>query len=812
MSVKPLPAAALYRASDTAALPFASSEELLDGGELFGQARAIEAIRFGIEMRHAGHNLFVMGPPGTGRRRFVAEFLAGIAAREAPPADWCYVNDFDDAARPRALCLPAGMGKRLAGAVDRLLLEVQAAVGAAFGSEDYRARRQAIEHEFEESQGHAFEQVQQAARERNIRIMQTPNGMVFAPVVNGVVIGPEEFEKLPAEQQAAIQTAVEEVGKLFQDTMQHTPERLRGARARIRELDQQVADLAIRRLVNEVLPEFQAAPEAVDYLERLRADLTEHYELLRAPEAGGAPGMPMRLELDGDEPGDSRVARRYAVNALVCHEPGSGAPVVIEERPSYGRILGKIEHRARFGALITDFRLIRAGALHQANGGYLVLNAARLVSEPFAWDALKETLRSGAVRIVPLEQAYGFASTASLEPAPIPLSVKVVLVGPPRLYYLLREFDPEFDDYFKVVAEFDDRTARDGGSELEFARMLAAAARDAGLLPLARDAVARIIEEAARWAEDAEKLSTEVRRAIDLACEADYWARKRNASMLAREDVEHALERQATRLGRVPERLREEMLRETLLIDTQGSRVGQINGLAVVAIGDQPFGRASRISARVSLGAGNVIDIEREAELGGELHAKGVMILAGYIAARYAQWTPACFAATLAFEQSYGGIDGDSASSTELYALLSALADAPLRQDLAVTGSVNQFGDVQAIGGVNHKVEGFFDLCAARGLTGTQGVLIPKANVKHLMLRPRVVEAVAAGRFHLYPIDCIDDGIALLTGIEAGTPDADGSYPEGSINRRVVDRLQAFAELRRRHARSGVTLAEDDAP
>lgn len=800
--IKSLTPDELYRACAPDALPFATTADLQDGSAPFGQQRAIDAIRFGVSMRMPGHNLFVMGPPGTGRRSFVGDFLKRLSLAEPAPSDWCYVNDFGDAARPRALELPAGLGKRLATAVTRCLVEVQAAVGAAFASEDYRNRRQAIEHEFEELQSHAFEQVQQVARQRNIRIMQTPGGMVFAPVVDGVVLGPEAFEKLTAAQQASIQSAVAEVGKQFQETMQHTPERLRVTRGRIRELDQQVADLAIRRLVAELEQEFHEVAAASDYLQAMRADLISHYDLLREPEAT-MPGMPLRLDLDGEEPGDSRVQRRYGINVLVSREAHEGAPVVTEERPSYGRLLGKIEHRARFGALTTDFTLIRAGALHQANGGYLVMNALRLLAEPFAWDALKETLRSGKIRIVPLEQAYGFASTMSLEPAPIPVKLKVVLIGAPRLYYMLCELDPEFDDFFKVVAEFDDRTARNDTAQLEFAHLLANAVRVDALLPLQCAAVARVIEESARWAEDSEKLSTELRRAIDLVREADHWARQRRAALIERIDIDQAIAKQAYRKGRVLERIQEEILRETLLIDTSGSRIGQINGLAVMAVGDQAFGKPSRISARVSMGNGSVIDIEREAELGGVLHSKGVMILSGYIAARYALRLPISFSATLAFEQSYGGVDGDSASSTELYALLSALAEAPLRQDLAVTGSVNQFGDVQAIGGVNYKIEGFFDICDKRGLSGSQGVLIPAANIKHLMLRSRVVDAVAAGRFHIYPISSIDEGIALLTGLQAGSADAEGNYPQGSINRYVSERLMSFAHTRRRFGQAG---------
>ncbi|MGR8918520.1 MAG: Lon protease family protein [Gammaproteobacteria bacterium] len=798
---EPLGADQLYRRCPPELLPFETTADLEGANALYGQERALEAIAFGVDMKQDGHNLFVMGPPGTGRRSFLTSYLAEVATREPAPSDWCYVNDFERRERPRALELPAGAGPRLANHIDTFIEEVQAAIAAAFNSQDYRARRQAIEHEFQEAQSEAFERVQAEAAKRDIRVMQTPGGMVFAPLVDGEVLGPQEFEKLPAERQQGIQQAVEEVGKLFQDSMREMPERLRRSRERLRELDREVAEFAIERLVGDLRQTWHALPAVAAWIDTLHADLSDNYELLQA---GNGEDTPLaQLESEHDELPRSRARRRYGVNVLVSNADRGGAPVVVEQRPAYVRLFGKIEHRAQFGALLTDFHMIRAGALHEANGGYLLINAERLVMEPFAWDALKECLRTGTVRIRPLDEVYGLMSAASIEPEPIPLSVKVVLVGSPRLHYLLSSLDPEFDDFFKVVAEFDDRAERSPEVAGRFAELLAGLTREDGLLPFERDAVARLFEEASREAEDAERVSTEIRRSVDLAREASHWAHRRGDEIVRLDDVVHTVEIKAHRRGRLRERVLEEIERDTVLIDTAGARVGQINGLAVLAAGDQAFGRPSRITARVGLGHGRIIDIEREAELGGALHTKGVMILAGYINARYADGVPASFAATLAFEQSYGGIDGDSASSAELYALLSALAEVPLRQDLAVTGSVNQFGTIQAIGGVNHKIEGFFDVCAQRGLSGSQGVLIPQANVKHLMLRQRVVDAVRQGRFHVYAVETIEQGLEILTGLEAGVPDDAGAFPADSVHARVAARLRRFAEQRRAFAGSG---------
>ena len=488
--------------------------------------------------------------------------------------------------------------------------------------------------------------------------------------------------------------------------------------------------------------------------------------------------------------------RRYQVNVVVDHSGATGAPVIYEDHPTVQNLVGRIEHMAQMGALVTDFNLIKAGALHRANGGYLILDARKVLLQPFAWEELKRALRSREIRIEVLGQTLSLVSTVSLEPEPIPLDVKVILLGERMLYYTLYEADPDFGELFKVAADFEDQMDRTADNHLLYARMIGTIARQEGLRPLDRAAVARVIEQSARLAGDAEKLSTHVHSIADLLREADYWAGEAQHHVIAAMDVQHAIDAQIRRLDRVRERIQEEIQRGTILIDTQGAAVGQVNGLSVLSMGQFAFGRPSRITARVRLGRGEVVDIEREVALGGPIHSKGVLILSAYLGARYAADRPLSLSASLVFEQSYSGVEGDSASSAELYALLSALADLPVKQGLAVTGSVNQRGQVQAIGGVNEKIEGFFDTCRAQGLTGEQGVLIPASNVKHLMLRHDVVAAVAAAQFQVYAVETIDQGIELLTGVPAGERDNAGAFPAGSVNQRVEARLVELAEKR----------------
>jgi len=556
-------------------------------------------------------------------------------------------------------------------------------------------------------------------------------------------------------------------------------------------LNRELTAAAVAHLFTALAERYEGLEPVLDHFRRVEADVVEHYQAF-TPDHDQKPN-PFSLPLPQAE--GPPWQQRYRVNLLLGHDRDGGAPLVYEDLPSYNNLVGRVEHRANLGALETDFTMIRPGALHRANGGYLVIDAMKLLVQPFAWDALKRALQAGEVRIESLGQITSLVSTLSLQPEPIPLSLKVVLIGERDIYYLLSWLDPEFATLFKVAVDFEDRIERsDNGAGL-YARLIASVTRQDGLRAFDRAAVARIVEYGARLAEDNERLSGHVRSITDLAREADYWAGEAGRARVAGDDVQRAIDAQTGRADRIRRRIQEEIRRGTILIDTDGAHVGQVNGLAVVGLGGgYSFGHPSRITARTWLGKGEVIDIEREVKLGGPLHSKGVLILSGFLAGRYAPDHPLSLSASLVFEQNYGGVEGDSASSAELYALVSSLAGVAIRQSFAVTGSVNQHGEVQAIGGVNEKIEGFFDVCGARGLTGDQGVLIPAANVKHLMLRRDVVEAVGQGRFSVHAVSTIDEGIAILTGTPAGERGEDGRFPPDSINGRVEARLIGFSE------------------
>jgi lon-related putative ATP-dependent protease len=789
----------LYRSCDVEKLGFGSTSELEDLDHLVGQERATEAIHLAASIQQEGYNLYVLGREGTGRHSFVERYLQSKARVEKPASDWCYVNNFDEPRQPRAIQLPAGKGRAFAEDMRQLVDDARASIPAAFETEDYRTRREAIQSELQEEQEAAFEEVSKRAKERGIGIIQTPTGIAFAPIREGETIGPEEFNKLPKEEQERLVRETEEVGKELQAVMRQAPVRVREARRRIRELDREVALWAVGSLIEELVQKYQEYEQVVGYLQQVQKDIVENISVFRAsPEEQSQLQQLFGARMGGQDAEQSPATQRYAVNLLVDHSGAEGAPVERERNPTYHQLLGRVEHISQMGTLVTNFQLIKAGALHKANGGYLVLDARKLLMQPFAYDALKRALQSRELRIESLAQSYSLVSTVSLEPEPIPLSVKVVLVGERLLYYLLQTLDPEFATLFKVSADFEDEVARNEENILLYARLLATLARQSSLKPLDRSAIGRLIEESARQAWDAEKLTARIRPMADIIREADFWATKNGSELIDRKAVEQAIESHVRRSSRIRDRLREEILRRTILIDTEGKTIGQINGLAVLQVGDFAFGKPNRITARVALGAGKVIDIEREVELGGPIHSKGVFILSSYLNATYCSDEPLSLSASLVFEQSYGGVEGDSASCAELCALLSALSSLPIDQSFAITGSVNQRGEVQAIGGVNQKIEGFFDICMARGLTGSQGVLIPQANVKHLMLRRDVREAAEKGQFHVYAVDHVDRAIEILTGVPAGEAAPDGSFPEGTINHRVMARLSELAEKRRK--------------
>lgn len=787
--LRPLAANRLYRPADLSRLSFGTTADLPPIEGPIGQARALDAIKFSTKVEKAGFNLFVIGPNGARMQDAVREVLTRDAQSRPAPTDWVYVNNFGDPDRPKALELPAGRARGFAQAMHHLIDDLRTALPAVFQSEDYQTRRTAIEEAFQRKQAEAFSNLRDKAAEKNVLLVRTPFGFALAPAENGQIVPPEQFHAWPEEKRTAMQKVIEVLEKDLEHIMRQVPQWDREHRDEIRSLNRASAKFALDQLIDETKSQFADLPRILDHIEKVRSDLVENVAIF-VPKAEGE-------EIGPAESGRGSPFDRYEVNVFVTQDGRTAAPVIEELHPTLGNLIGRIEYVSSRGVLITNFRLIKAGAIHRANGGYLLLDIRSLLTEPFSWTALKRTLRRGDIAIEDVARFLGFTSTISLEPDPIPVKVKVVLFGERLLYFLLVALDPELNEHFKVLADFDNDFERTAENEELLARLVASLASREGLRALDRGAVALVLEHAARLAEHANKLTLTVEQLREVLNEADYWAKDGNSSVINAAHVRKAIDERIRRMSRLHDRSLETIVQKVALIDTDGRHVGQINGLSVLQLGGHAFGRPTRITCQVRPGAGKLVDIEREVELGGPIHSKGVLILSGFLAGRFALDTPMSLFASLVFEQSYSGVEGDSASSAELYALLSSLADVPLRQDLAVTGSVNQHGQVQAIGGVNEKIEGFFDVCNARGLTGTQGVLIPNANVQHLMLRSDVVEACAAGRFAVYPISTIDEGISLLTGRKAGVRGSDGTYPESSINRRVEDRLRAFASIRR---------------
>jgi lon-related putative ATP-dependent protease len=785
----------LYRRCDPDQFSFDTTAELPDLTEIIGQERALEAVRFGISIASGGYNIYALGPAGIGKHTLITQVLADSAQRRQPPCDWCYVNNFDDQRRPRALSLPPGRGRALRDDMARVVEDLKNLVPAAFESDDYRARTQEIEQALKDKQDQAVGELQRQAREQGIELLRTPSGFVFAPQRDGEVLNPEDFERLPQEEQDSISATVAQLQEKMRGIIRQVPQWRQESRNKLLALNREIAASAVEHPFRYLHDKYADLPEVVGYLGAAQEDVIVNIEEFRQQE-DGAPAAP---GLVGERP----FFRRYVINLLVERGAETGVPVLYEDNPAYQNLAGAMEHIAMMGALLTDFSLIKAGALHRANGGYLLLDAHKVLVQPFAWEALKRALRSRELRIEPAERLMGLVSTVSLEPEPIPLDVKVILIGDRTLYYLLCEYDPEFAELFKVAADFEETLDRSPDSQQRFARLIATMARRHELLPFNRHAVARVIEHGSRMCDNADKLSTHLRSMADLLQESEYFARSTGSGAVDAVHVQQAIDAQVRRADRLRGRLLEAIERGVILLSSTGAAMGQVNGLTVIELGGYAFGIPHRITARVRLGEGELIDIEREVELGGPLHSKGVLILSGFLGERYAADLPLSLSASLVLEQSYGQVEGDSASSAELYALLSALSGVPIRQTLAATGSVNQLGEVQAIGGVNEKIEGFFEVCRSRGLDGSQGVLIPVANVQNLMLSKDVVEAVRQKRFHVYPVNTVDEGIALLTGMAAGEPDAKGDFPSGSVNGRVQARLRHWARLRQAFSEHG---------
>lgn len=800
--VKALDSANLYHRCEPSLLPFETTADLDGTTEIVGQGRAVDAIRFGIDIRRPGYNLFVLGEPGSGRHSAVQRLLEDKAAQEPPPSDWCHIHNFAEANKPRLLKVPAGRGAHLRQDMKQFVAELSKAIQAAFESDEYRSRISAINDAFKEKEEKAIEDLGQAATNEGIALVRTPHGFIFAPMKDEEPMAADDYEKLPDDEKAHIEKLIESYGERMKQLMLQLPRWRREVQTQMRDASRDTLKLAVGHLIDELKERYSDLEAVLAYLDEVMHDVIEVGEQLREqPKADGDLATLMA--------GENLSTTRYQVNLLVDHTDTAAAPVVYEDNPIYPNLVGRVDHIAQLGTLLTNFTLIKPGALHRANGGYLILDALKVLTQPYAWEGLKRALRSGTIRIESLGQIYGLVSTVSLEPEPVPLDAKVVLIGERRVYYLLKALDPDFAELFKIAADFEDDLDRTEASTRLYAEFIATLARDASLRPFDRAAVARLVEHGARLSGDAGKLTASRRQMADLLQEADHWAGKAGRGTITGEDVETALAAQIKRVDRLRDKLQEEILRGNLLISVADGRVGQVNGLAVISLDDFMFAHPVRITATARVGEGKVIDIERETELGGAIHSKGVMILESFLGARFSRIVPFSLAASLVFEQSYGPVEGDSASLAELCALLSDLAGTPIRQSLAVTGSVNQHGDAQPIGAVNEKIEGFFDICRARGLSGDQGVLIPEANVKHLMLRRDVVDACAEGRFAIYPVRHVDEAIALLTGVPAGEADAEGRFAEGSLNFRVAAQLAELSNVRQSFSSPG--HADDEA-
>nr|WP_246525462.1 ATP-binding protein [Geomobilimonas luticola] len=774
---------------DPAQFAFETTADLNELEGSIGQERALKSIDFGLDMRDGGFNLFLAGEAGTGRSSTIKNLLKKRARTEQPPQDWCYVYNFRNPDLPQSLALPAGMGSELAADMKELLESIRNVIPKALDSKEYESNKSTIVEEYQEKNGELFGRLEQEAESRGFALQRTVSGLVMVPQKEGRNYTQEEYEALEKGERDKIDEAGKELTEKLNDVLRQVRENEKATKETLAQLDRDLGLAAVGHHIDPLKEKYAPYGKVVSYLESVQEDVLLNLEDFKEqqPQQSPIPG----LKLPRQEPS----FERYQVNVFVDNKGMEGAPVVFEANPTYNNLFGRIEHVMQMGGMATtNFTLVKPGALHRANGGYLIVDAREVLINPFAWDALKRCIRSGEIRIEDVLEQYRFMSIASLKPEPIPLQTKIIMIGSPWIYYLLFYMEPDYRKFFKVKADFDSRIARTPEIMRDYALFVATHCKNESLLHFDRSGVAGLLEYSARLVEDQERLSSQFMEIADLIREASYWAGQYQSTVVTREHVRKAIDEKVYRSNRIEERMQELFDDGTILCDTDGSEVGQINGLSVLTIGDYMFGRPSRVTARTYIGRGGMVNIEREVKLSGPIHDKGVLILTGYLGGKFAHDKPLSFSASICFEQSYEGVEGDSASSTELYALLSALSGVPIRQGIAVTGSVNQLGKVQPIGGVNYKIEGFYAVCKAKGLTGEQGVMIPASNLRHLMLKDEVLEAVREGRFHIWSVATIDQGIEILTGVPAGEWQPDGGYPEGSINFLVDRRLREMLE------------------
>ncbi|MGD2080445.1 MAG: ATP-binding protein [Nitrospirota bacterium] len=790
MPVEPLKPEELYKCCDPKTLEFFETTSDIEPKEgTIGQDRALKALDFGLELESKGFNIFILGEPGTGKMTTIKNLLKRRAASEPVPSDWCYVYNFEDPDMPMAIKLDPGKAAEFQKDMDKFIKSLREEISKVFESKEYEKQKNRIMEDFQKKQKELFGSLESEAEQRGFSIRKTVSGLLIVPMKKkGEPVSEEEFEKLPDEEKARIESIGKELQEKLNDVVRGVKNEEKLVKEKLEQLEREAALGAVGHYIEDLKEKYEDNEKIVGYLDRVRDDILEHIEDFKGGEEQ-QPALPF-LRPQRQEPS----FERYAVNVLVNNKETEGAPWVYESNPTYLNLFGRIEHKFQYGMATTDFTMIKPGALHRANGGYLLVDAYEVLKNIFSYDALKRAIQNGELRIEDVWEQYRVMSTTTLKPEPVPLDVKVVLLGNPWLYYLLYNLDEEYRELFKVKADFDIRMDRDDPATRKYAEFIAAKCDEEKLLHFDRTGVAKVVEYGCRLAGEQDKLSSKFSDVADLIRESHYWASKDGKSLVSVEHVNRALEEKIYRNNRIEERLRELMADGTLIVDTEGEKAGQINGLAVLSMGDYTFGKPSRITARAYAGKAGVVNIERETKMSGKIHEKAILIISNYLGSKYAVKKPISVSASITFEQLYDMVEGDSATCAELYALLSSLGGVPLKQSIAVTGSMDQHGFVQPIGGADEKIEGFFSLCKLRGLDGSHGVIIPRKNVKNLMLRDEVVDAVREGKFTIYPIDTMEEGLEILTGMPAGELQPDGTYPEGTVNHLVLKRLEEITE------------------
>ncbi len=803
MAITKLTSNQLYRKCDISKFEFNSTADLEERLSALGQDRAISAVELGIHIRSRGYNLFCLGPEGTGKTSLVKRVLEQEAKKRKTPLDWAYVYNFEEPYKPLAISFPAGTACDFAKDIDELILEFSATLPALVESDEYKAALSIIRQRYKSKKEEYIRVLQRKAKGKRVSLLHMQMGLVVAPMKDGEVLSPDAFDALPDDEKQLIMDDLNAMQEEIENATQTLPHWEEKQKREIDNLRAKFVKAAVKEPIDKLRDKYRKMPQAARFLRAIQTNIVENIDDY-VPEnkvpATGTEEDPLQALLSKMKQPEEDKFSKLKVNVIVKHKPDSGAPIVTLDHPTQGNLVGKVERIQQYGALLTDFTLIKSGALHRANGGFLLLDARKVLEQPFAWDSLKRAIASKCIKIEAPSEETSF-TTISLDPQPIPLDVKVVLTGDFEIYDLLCERDPDFRDFFKVEADFGIIMDRTDENEIEYAKLIGSLSKKKGLRSLNKQAVARVIEFASRMADSSHKLTAHISSIGDLLREADYWARQSNSKQIGKNHIDQAIDAQIYRSDRIKTEMLEQIDKGTILMDVEGERVGQINGLVVYDFSSYSFGKPARITTQVRIGKGDFVDIEREIAMSGPIHTKGVLILKSLLSNRFAKHMPLSLSASIVFEQSYGGVDGDSASSTEYYCMLSAITGVPIRQYIAVTGSINQFGEIQPIGGVNEKIEGFFDVCNHNGLTGNQGVIIPRTNIENLMLRADVVQAVEEGKFSIYAIDTVDDGIEILTGISAGKPNSKGEYPRGTVNRMVQDSLKSYYQDYARYAK-----------